>query len=223
MPSASKVGPVRWRRRLEGLLLLSGGLLLAFGIGIVALGEIRRAEALEALPDMQDWSAGARARYLAAISEERSAEPASTLGSLHIAAIDLEVPVYADSSRLNLDRGAAVVDGMAYPHERGHIGIAGHRDGYFRALRDLRKGDRIHLETLHGRRVFVVDELRIVDPEDLSLLAETRDPRLTLVTCYPFNYVGSAPQRYLVRAGLANATGDAGTAALPPMQGHDEN
>jgi sortase A len=203
-------GPLLSRRSLEALVLLGGVLLLGIGISAIALSEIRRAEALEQVPDMQAWSNGAKARYLAA----READPAAPLGILHIPSVRLDAPVYADDSSLNLDRGAAIIAGMAYPHELGHIGIAGHRDGYFRSLRELKLGDRIRLDTLYGPKEFVVDDLRVVEPDDLSLLAETRDQRLTIVTCYPFHFVGKAPQRYLVRAALI--TDDASALAGNP-------
>jgi sortase A len=78
--------------------------------------------------------------------------------------------------------------------------FAGHRDTFFRKLRDVRKGDEIVFTTLAGRHRYVVSELRIVDPRDMSVLEPTPHPVLTLVTCYLFNYIGSAPERFIVRA-----------------------
>jgi sortase A len=186
----------RLLRLLETLCLLAGGGLLIASLGSLAQSEIRSARALEVVPEMRSWSDGARARYRAAAEQQ----PGTVLALLHAPDVDLTVPVYASYSELNLDRGAAIIDGMAYPQELGHIGIAGHRDGYFRALRDLRLGATLSLETPDGAQRYVVDDLRVVDPTEIAWLQETESPRLTLVTCYPFHYVGDAPQRYLVRA-----------------------
>lgn len=181
---------------LEGICYFLGATLLIFGLSTMVHGELRAAHASQRLPDMQLWSQSARARYIAA----SAAEPQATLGILRIPRLALEVPVYANASELNLDRGAGVIDGMAYPHELGHIGIAGHRDGYFRAVKDVEIGDRIELDTLDGRKSFTVEHLRIIETSELSYLAETDDQRLTIVTCYPFYFAGSAPQRFLVQA-----------------------
>ena len=188
-------------RLLEGLAYIAGVLLLVVALGSVLRSEVRAAHATEALPNMQLWSDEAKARYLAALDEA----DAPVLGVLHAPSLALEVPVYESDSDLNMDRGAGIIDGMAYPHELGHIGIAGHRDGYFRALKDLRLGDRLVLETLYGTKEFVVDDLRVIEPTELDYLQETVDQRLTIVTCYPFYFAGSAPQRYLVRATLLSA------------------
>lgn len=186
----------RLLRLLEAGCLLSGGALLIVSLGSLAQSELRSARALELVPEMRSWSDGARARYRAA-AEQR---PGTVLALLRAPDVDLTVPVYANYSDLNLDRGAAVIDGMAYPQELGHIGIAGHRDGYFRALRDLRIGATLVLETPGGEQRYVVDDLRVIEATELAWLQETESPRLTLVTCYPFHFVGNAPQRYLVRA-----------------------
>ncbi|GEM_PF-5671279 len=181
---------------LELTVYAGGASLLCLALIVVLRGEIRIAQATEQLPDMQLWSEEAKARYLAA----PRADEQTLLGVLRAPAIALEVPVYNSATDLHLDRGAGVIDGMAYPHEPGHIGIAGHRDGYFRAFKDIELGDHIELETLQGLKRFVVDDLRIIEPTELAYLQETDQQRLTIVTCYPFYFAGSAPQRFLVRA-----------------------
>lgn len=191
---------------LEGACYVIGTAFLALGLGAFAHSELQGAAATRSIPDMQRWSDSAKARYVEAIV----AEPAPTVGTLQIPRLGLQVPIYAAASELNLDRGAGVIDGMAYPHELGHIGIAGHRDGYFRALQDLELGDRIELETLYGEKVFEVDDLRVVESSEIAYLAETADQRLSIVTCYPFYFAGSAPQRFLARAVAI----DAGTTKL---------
>jgi sortase A len=82
------------------------------------------------------------------------------------------------------------------------VGIAGHRDGFFRGLKDLHLGDTMDLYTENGNSRYVVDEILIVPPENVSVLAPQSKPALTLVTCYPFYFVGSAPLRYVVHASI---------------------
>jgi LPXTG-site transpeptidase (sortase) family protein len=95
---------------------------------------------------------------------------------------------------------AAWASSKTRPGTEGNVGIAGHRDGFFRALKDIAEGDAIELQTLGGRETYRVERTWIVEPEDVSVLDPTPSRSLTLVTCYPFYFVGSAPQRFIVRA-----------------------
>src|SRR5271163_467044 len=88
----------------------------------------------------------------------------------------------------------------AVPGEPGNVALAGHRDGFFRPLKDIRLGDAISLNTLDGEFVYRVESTEVVWPSDVQVLRATRENTLTLVTCYPFYYVGSAPKRFIVRA-----------------------
>jgi sortase A len=150
-------------------------------------------------PDMTTWSAGRVSAYRAAVS--LSAPEAV----LRITSIDLEVPVYPGVTESNLNRGAAWIEGTAALGASGNTGLAAHRDGYFRALRGISVGDRIELQTLLRTRLYTVDDISIVEPEQVQVLAPTADERLTLVTCYPFYIVGPAPKRFVVRARAASA------------------
>ena len=112
------------------------------------------------------------------------------------------MPVFEGDDEISLNRGAGLIAGMGLPDQGGNIGIAGHRDGYFRALKDIKVGDLIEIRTrikMHRYRVTSID---IVDKADNRLLADTELPVVTLVTCYPFYFVGSAPQRYIVAGDL---------------------
>jgi sortase A len=82
----------------------------------------------------------------------------------------------------------------------GNSGIAGHRDGFFRGLKNIAVGDVIELKTPRAKEIYRVERIWIVEPEDISVLDPTTTPSLTLVTCYPFYFVGPAPKRYIVRA-----------------------
>jgi LPXTG-site transpeptidase (sortase) family protein len=99
-----------------------------------------------------------------------------------------------------LYRGAARIEGTAAFGEGGNVGLAAHRDGYFRALQGIRKGDLVEVLTMGERLRYRVSDIRIVSPQFIEVLAPTEAPALTLVTCYPFRQVGPGPQRFIVRA-----------------------
>ena len=84
------------------------------------------------------------------------------------------------------------------------MGIAGHRDGFFRGLKDVSNGDKIELITKKGTESYIIDQIIIVKRADVSVLAPRERSSLTLVTCYPFYFIGSAPERYIVQASLAD-------------------
>ena len=149
-------------------------------------------------PDMSLWAPGRVADYEASLKAELPA----VLGVLDIPSVGLKVPVYSTNTELVMDRGAGVIDGMSYPHEPGNIGISGHRDGYFRVLKDIKVGDLIRLDTLEGPKQFRIDATHIVAIEDKTLLRDTKEQSVTLVTCYPFYFVGHAPKRFIVTASL---------------------
>lgn len=122
------------------------------------------------------------------------------LAVLRIARFRLEVPVLPGTDDVTLDRGVGHIEDTAAPGTDGNSGIAGHRDGFFRSLKDIGPGDAIELETHRGKEVYRVERTWIVTPEDVSVLDATPGRALTLVTCYPFYYAGPAPQRFIVRA-----------------------
>ena len=86
------------------------------------------------------------------------------------------------------------------PWETGNSAVAAHRDGLFRPLKDIRVGDRLTMQTARGDFEYEVRDTKIVEPSDLSVLRPLDADALTLITCYPFNYIGSAPQRFIVHA-----------------------
>lgn len=123
-------------------------------------------------------------------------------GVLRIPSLGLVVPIYSGTSSSELDRGAGHIEGTAALGSRGNTAIAGHRDGFFRALSRVERGQSLYLETLGSTRLYRVTEMRVVAPSDVSVLAPTARPSITLVTCYPFYFVGPAPRRFIVRAEL---------------------
>ncbi len=156
--------------------------------------------------DTELWAKGRIAKYEESLEHEFNTPTAI----LRIPKIDLEVAVLEGTDDLTLNRAVGRIVGTATLETMGNMGIAGHRDGYFRGLKDVVVGDEIQLETLDGTLSFVIEDISIVDPTDVHVLDPTERPTVTLVGCYPFYYVGKAPQRYIVRAVLTEEL-EAGT------------
>jgi LPXTG-site transpeptidase (sortase) family protein len=151
-------------------------------------------------PRYRFWSQGRIDAYRASAVLEAG----PVIGTLRIPALDLLVPLYATTAEVHLNRGVGLIEGMALPGQPGNLGIAGHRDGFFRVLRDIRKGERVEVRTPEHRYAYEVSGVSIVDKEDSTPLAPTRESSLTLVTCYPFYFVGPAPRRFVVRGVLTS-------------------
>jgi sortase A len=138
----------------------------------------------------------------AAHTNDRIPYPGHAIAVLRIPKLSLEVPVLEGTDAIILNRGVGRIQGTALPGQNGNIAIAGHRDGFFHGLKDIHAGDRIELLTAQRTDIYVVDRTVIVDPNDLSVLENGAAPALTLVTCYPFHYIGPAPRRFVVEASL---------------------
>jgi len=122
------------------------------------------------------------------------------LGELEIPRLGLSLMVVEGVSIADLRRAAGHIPGTAVPWQPGNVGIAGHRDTFFRCLRFVRPNDAITLATLQGVYRYRVVFTKVVSPSDVQVLAPTGRDTLTLVTCFPFHYLGSAPRRFIVRA-----------------------
>ena len=169
-------------------------------------------------PDTSLWSEGRIAKFRESLG--MAFDP--PIAVLRIPDQDLVVPVLPGTDEASLNRGLGWINGTALPGHDGNIGIAGHRDGFFRVLKDVKIGDRIELETSDGLTSWEITSTEVIDPEEVGVLGPTADPTLTLVTCYPFYFVGSAPQRFIVRASpvhelsKAHANGIGGSEDLHP-------
>jgi len=122
------------------------------------------------------------------------------LGEIEIARIGVSAMIMEGTDSRTLRRAVGHVQGTPLPGELGNVAIAGHRDTFFRALRNVRQGDEITLKTLDGSYLYRVESTQVVKPDDTQVLDSSTDQILTLVTCYPFYYVGPAPKRFIVRA-----------------------
>ena len=205
----------RFRPRKETLRWIERVL---FVVGVLALGSYAYAwldarwtqyqenrhleEALAAQPQVPASETDA----LSSFQEEASPEPAPKLeegeliGRIEIPNAGVSAMVLEGVGHKTLRRGVGHIPGTPLPRWEGNVGLAAHRDSFFRGLKDIRKNDIITLTTLHGRFQYRVDSTEIVLPKDTHVLEDTDKPMLTLVTCYPFYYVGSAPKRFIVKA-----------------------
>jgi sortase A len=147
-------------------------------------------------PDFRLWSK----QRVAAYQDSLKSKSPLPLGVLKIPSIELEVPVLQGTDDLTLNRAVGHIEGTPAPGSLGNIGLAGHRDGFFRGLKDIHTGDVIELISQNRTDRYVVDEIVIVSPDEVSVLSDRSKPSVTLVTCYPFYFVGSAPLRYIVHA-----------------------
>ncbi|HTW65146.1 MAG TPA: sortase [Bryobacteraceae bacterium] len=126
--------------------------------------------------------------------------PESVIGRLEIPRLKLSVMVREGADEGTLARAVGHIPGTALPGQIGNVGLAGHRDTFFRVLRNIRADDTIEVQTTRGTYRYLVKSTKIVSPRDVSVLAASGGDTLTLVTCYPFYYVGSAPRRFIVHA-----------------------
>ena len=147
-------------------------------------------------PNQEDWADKRVSEY----KESLKVEAGPPLAVMTIDKLGIQVPVYDGADDFNLNRGVARIKGTATVDADGNLGIAGHRDGFFRGLKDIAIGDHIELQTARGEAVYTVSSITIVEPSDVSVLAPTPERTITLVTCYPFYFVGQAPKRYIVKA-----------------------
>jgi sortase A len=129
-------------------------------------------------------------------------ETLTPLAIVRIPRLHLAAPLLEGTDALTLNHALGRIPGTARLGERGNIGIAGHRDGLLRGLKDIRIGDVIQLDGRGRTDTYVVEQVRIVDPKQVDVLKPRPLPSLTLVTCYPFYFLGSAPKRFVVTASL---------------------
>jgi sortase A len=161
----------------------------------VAVGPSNRALEYASEPDQSLWGTGRIAAYRDTSSLGREA----AVGVLRVPAIQLEAPIFDGTAEPALNRGIGKIEGTADVGAAGNLGLAAHRDGFFRGLKDVHVGDAIDVESLEGTVRYRITELAVVEPTDVHVLDPTDTATVTLVTCYPFYFIGEAPQRFIVK------------------------
>lgn len=196
----TKPGVSAWLRRAEIALFVLGFTSLGWAVAatvnriVYQDGQARTFSRMERAPAAQPVSR-------AVASVDVGADPL-LLGRIEIQRLGLAAIVREGDDDATLGVAVGHVPGTALPGEGGNVVLAGHRDTFFRALRGIRRHDTIRISTLRRQDDYVVDSTEVVGPKETRVLESTRDERLTLVTCYPFGFVGRAPKRFIVRASL---------------------
>lgn len=199
---------VNWKALFRPALRLTEAGLWILAVG--TLGYCSYAYASAALHQQHQKAAFAEAQAQARQTPDAASPVAASLplplargemlGILDIPRIGLSSVVEQGADAHVLRNSVGHIPGTALPGESGNAALAAHRDTYFRHLSELHAGDQILFHTIAGTYRYTVQSTRIVPPTDTAVLASTRKPTLTLVTCFPFYYVGSAPKRFVLVA-----------------------
>jgi sortase A len=182
---------VRAIRTAQIALALTGIAALAYCAAVLIEARIYQAKAAREL---------ARQPSVAVERNPPTPRNGDPIGRMEIPRLRLSVMFVEGVDAGDLRRAAGHIPGTALPGQAGNIGIAGHRDTFFHSLRSVKLGDTVTLETAAGEWRYRVVSLRVVKPEDVTVLDATHRDALTLVTCFPFHFIGAAPKRFVVRA-----------------------
>jgi len=198
-----------WVRGIQLILLVAGVVLLGFAgftLTRAHLYQIREGRAFNHTLRQTQASDNHGTASLQSEAKSyirfRTTSPArgEPIARIEIPRIGLNTLVLEGDDTRTLRLGAGHIPGTSFPGEAGNVAIAGHRDTFFRHLRNIEKNDTITLRTPAGSYNYRVEALRVVTPNDVGVLGPTPDNILTLITCYPFHFVGPAPDRFIVRA-----------------------
>jgi sortase A len=203
--AARRSSASRW---LERVLLVIGILCLGYYAYVSAETMLYQAYENRELDELLSRKASEPAATAAggAPVPRRVVVPGETVGRIEIPRLRVTAVIKAGTDARTLQLAVGHIPGTAFPGDAGNVGLAGHRDTFFRRLRDIRTDDEIRVTTPDASYTYRVERTHIVEPADVWVLDPTEQPSLTLVTCYPFTYVGSAPQRFIVRATLVPAS-----------------
>ena len=184
---------------LERVLLAIG---VALGVWCAAIFvEARRTRNLPIEPVRVTMTLPGDANVPTARAPKPAAPPPGTvIGRIEAPTLNMTTPVLEGTDDRTLSRGAGHIEDTPFPGVAGNIGIAGHRDTIFRPLKRAKAGDPLVLTTADRVYYYKINRTLIVDPEDVYVLDSTPKPTLTLVTCYPFEFIGHAPRRFIVQA-----------------------
>jgi len=182
---------LRWTARI---LLVTGVVLLAWVAGVAIQARFYQASVTQYLKEQR------RLPQRPASPVELELGEGQALGRMGIPRLGLSVGIFQGTQSKTLRIGAGHIDGTAIPGEAGNSGIAAHRDTFFRPLENIRTNDEIQIETARGFSHYQVDSIRIVLPDEIAVLEPTPEAGVTLVTCYPFYFVGAAQKRFIVHA-----------------------
>ena len=203
--------------KLEALLWTVAALALgaaSFGYADAALYQRRHADVDFTLTRSEPADAPAHRAFTAV-----AAPDGTPIARLTIPRLGLEAVVAEGTERSTLRHAVGRLPKSGLPGEVGNIALAAHRDTFFRPLENIQNGDELVLESAAGRDSYFVEWTSVVEPDDMTVVADTDYPAITLITCYPFRYVGDAPQRFVVRARRAESTPSSPQVGAAPAAG----
>jgi sortase A len=184
----------------EHALTMVGVLALGYSLAVFLEAKVYQAREARDFAGELCLKEGNKAALADSIATVATPDKHRVVGSLEIPRIGVSVMVVEGVDNSDLKRAAGHIPGTALPWESGNVGIAGHRDTFFRPLRSIQRGDKITVRTLQGEYHYRVVSTSVVRPQDIQVLYPAGRDSLTMVTCFPFEYVGSAPKRFIVRA-----------------------
>jgi len=197
------------RKPKMGILFGIPFLLFAFGIALISIGSynyVKSAYYISSLFLHTDYKPSTLLKTTSVQPKIVFPRYGEKFADLIIDKVSMNVPVFHGDSDEQLLKGAGHFNGSRFPGEGSNVVLAGHRNSVFNALKNVSKGDIIVLNTTYGKYVYKISEIKIVKGNDNSIVQPTKSEKLTLYTCYPFNYIGSAPNRYVVISDLVKGT-----------------
>lgn len=179
------------------VLLISSILIIAFALYKIYIGRIKVNESIVLWDNVvKNNGESTEAKSI----KNDTSNNNDVIGKLTIDSIKLDVPIIEGVDESSLENGAVHYSESFLPGKKGNCLILGHRDTVFMSLKNIKKGDEINIDTSSEKFTYVVDEVKIIEPDDNIIFKNYEESTLSLLTCYPFYYIGNAPQRFLVVA-----------------------
>jgi len=197
------------RKRRIGILFGIPILLFACGVTLISIGSynyFKSAYYISSLFLQNDYKPTVQPKSVAGQNKMIYPKYGEKFADLIIKKASINVPVYHGDSEEQLLKGAGHYNGSRFPGQGSNVVLAGHRNSVFKGLQYVSKGDIITLNTTYGKYVYKISEIKIVNGNDISIVQPGNSEKLTLYTCYPFDYIGSAPNRYVVISDLIQGT-----------------
>ncbi|MCR2823731.1 class D sortase [Lederbergia panacisoli] len=188
------------QKKLSILLLVLGGAIIVFSIWQMFDMNLSQNKALkEAMTKVEHTN---KKKGIAQQSEiDFNAEKGEVIGILEIPALEREIPILHGVDEEELKSGVGHYPGTVFPGQKNQIVLSGHRDTVFRKFGELEIGDSFIVKMPYGEYEYIIDNTKIVDADDRTIIAPTNDKEvLTVTTCYPFQYIGNAPDRFIIYA-----------------------
>jgi sortase A len=191
--------------KMQRIVRFLGISLMAVGFALVLLNGYKYEKGINAekpAPKETATKASSTPSKTAAAIYPRQPKVGENIGELIIPKLNASLPIYHGTNEEELEKGVGHYAGSVLPGEPDNCVLAGHRDTVFRKLGEVGKGDLLIVKTVAGEFTYKVRKVRIVDADDRTVIVPKPKATLTVSTCYPFNYIGSAPKRYILVANL---------------------